>query len=316
MADLLRVVFLGTGDIALPSLGHLLSDPDVAVVALVTQPDKPAGRHKLLKTPHIKEAARAAGVEVLQPAKARDAIPRLVELAADLFVVMAYGQLLPQRLLDLPRLACWNLHASLLPRHRGASPIQAALRAGDAETGVSVMHVARELDAGDIVLAERTPIRPGETGGQLHDRLAELAPLALAKALACLRTGAVPRTPQDPSLVTYLGKLTREHGRIDWNLPATALERAIRAYDPWPSSFTSLPDGRPLKVFPPTVVVEAGAVPGTVLAAGPGGIVVACGRDALRLTFVQPEGRRHMTTDEFLRGHALAVGARLGANDQ
>ena len=313
MADRLRTVFLGTGDIALPSFALLAGDPGIDLVALVTQPDKPAGRHKILKAPQIKLAAQESGVEVLQPEKAREALPRLADLRADLFVVMAYGQILPQTLLDLPRLACWNLHASLLPRHRGASPIQAAILAGDTETGVTVMHVAKELDAGDIVLAERTPIGQGETGGQLHDRLAGLAPAALARALDHLRQGNPPRRPQDTSLVTYLGKLTREHGHLDWTKSAAALERMIRAFDPWPSTFATLPDGKHLKVFPPVAVADDAGSPGAVLSAGPEDLVVACGQGALRLQVVQPEGGRRMPVADFLRGHSLAAGALLGA---
>ena len=312
MAERMRTVFLGTGDIALPSFSLLAGDPGIELVALVTQPDKPAGRHKILKAPRIKQAAGEAGIEVLQPEKSREAIPRLAEIRADLFVVMAYGQILPPALLEMPRLACWNLHASLLPRHRGASPIQAAILSGDAETGVTVMHVARELDAGDVVLAERTPIEPGETGGRLHDRLAGLAPVALARALDLLRRGDPPRQPQQASLVTYLGKLRREDGHLDWTRRSGDLERLVRAFEPWPSTFTTLPDGQHLKVFPPVAVVESEGPPGTILSSGPDGLVVACGGGALRIACVQPEGGRRMPAADFLRGHRLAAGIRFG----
>jgi methionyl-tRNA formyltransferase len=315
MSGRLKTVFFGTGDIALPAWRRVLAGPDTEVVALVTQPDRPAGRHHRLRAPAIKLEAQAAGVEVMQPERARDAIPRLVETGADLFVVMAYGQILPRALLALPRLACWNLHASLLPRHRGASPIQAAVLAGDRESGVTVMHVAPELDAGDIVLARALELAADETGGSLHERLAELAPHALAAALSLLACGRAPRVPQDPGRATYLGKLERHDGEIDWTRPAAELERRIRAFDPWPSSWTLLPDGRVLKIFPP-VAVDAGAglAPGEVRA-GDAGLAAGCGDGkALVLGGVQAENGRRMSAAAFVRGHPMPQGARFQAS--
>ena len=309
-----RAVFFGTGDIARPAFQALASFPGIELLGLVTQPDKPVGRHQVLTPPAIKSDALALGLPTWQPEKARDFIDELAALDADLFLVMAYGQILPQRLIDLPKLACLNLHASLLPRHRGASPIQSALLAGDAETGITVMHIARELDAGDIVLAEKTAILAGETGGQLHDRLAELAPIAMGRALTALLAGTAARVPQAPAQVTVLGKLERADGRIDWTRDAAALARRVHAFDPWPGTFTTLPDGKHLKIHAPAEAVEISspAAPGTVLASDANHLLVACGAGALRLGQVQPEGKRRMAAADFLRGHPLAPGTRLG----
>lgn len=309
-----RAVFFGTGDIARPSLNELAAYPGIEVLGLVTQPDKPVGRHHALTPPAIKTDAVAFGLPVWQPEKAGAFIDHLAALRADLFLVMAYGQILPQRLIDLPTLACLNLHASLLPRHRGASPIQAAILAGDAETGITVMHIARELDAGDIVLAEATPILPGETGGALHDRLAELAPIAMRRALDALLAGTAPRVPQDRSLVTEMGKLERADGWLDWPEPAAALARRVHAFDPWPGTFTTLPGGKILKIHAPVEAIEMDhqSAPGTLLASDGLSLLVACGSGALRPREVQPEGKRRMPATDFLRGHPLPPGTIFG----
>ena len=309
-----RAVFFGTGDIARPAFQALAAYPGVELLGLVTQPDKPVGRHQILTPPAIKSDALSLGLPVWQPARAKAFIDDLAALDADLFVVMAYGQILPQRLIDLPRLACLNLHASLLPRHRGASPVQAAILAGDTETGITVMHIALELDAGDIVLAETTPILPGETGGQLHDRLADLAPVAMRRALDALLAGTAPRIPQEAALVTVLGKLERADGRLDWSGQADELARRVRAFDPWPGTFTTLPDGKILKIHAPVHAVEneSSSIPGSVLASDRSALLVACGKGALRLGQVQPEGKRRMSAADFLRGHPLPPGTRLG----
>lgn len=309
-----RAVFFGTGEIARPAFHALAAYPGIELLGLVTQPDKPVGRHQVLTTPAIKNDALALGLPVWQPEMAKAFIDELSTLDADLFVVMAYGQILPRRLIDLPRLACLNLHASLLPRHRGASPVQSALLSGDAETGITVMHITLELDAGDMVLAEKTPILPGETGGQLHDRLADLAPVALRRALDLLLAGKAPRIPQDPALVTVLGKLERADGRLDWSRDAAELARRVHAFDPWPGTFTTLPGGKILKVHAPAEAVEneSASEPGTVLASGGSILLVACGSDALRLGQVQPDGKRRMSAADFLHGHPLPPGTRLG----
>ena len=312
----MKIVFLGTGEIGLPSLRYLLGNTDHQVVAVVTQPDKPVGRKMVLTPPTVKVIAQEAGVPVFQPEKIRDFVAELKSMEADLFVVVAYGQLLTQAVLDVPMLGCINLHASLLPKHRGASPIQAAILAGDGETAMTVMFVALGLDSGDVLLAERVFLTPDETGGTLHDKLAEIGPRALAKALPLLASGNAPRTPQDPALVTHCRKLLREHGVIDWTLPADELERRIRAFDPWPGTSTQLtmPDGsrKLLKLFPPVEMEETSATPGTVISADASGLLVACGQGSLRFQQLQLEGKRRMTAAEFLAGTTLAVGSVVG----
>src|SRR3954452_19262186 len=215
----MRLVFIGTGDIGLPVLRWLLEQNEHELVGVVTQPDKPVGRAQKIEAPPIKAALAGKHVPVLQPPKikAADAVAQIAQFQPEVVVVMAYGQILPRSVLDIPRIACLNLHASLLPRHRGAAPIQAAIVAGDSETGISVMYMDEGLDTGDVLLQKRIEIQPDETGGSLHDRLAEIAPPALDEALAALRDGTAPPIPQDSSLATYASKLEREDGRIDWN---------------------------------------------------------------------------------------------------
>src|SRR5437868_13659566 len=244
----MRIVFIGTGEIGVPTL-RALQRSEHELGRVVTQPDKPVGREQKITAPPIKKALIAGGpnagpAQTLQPAriKDREAIDQIRALAPDVIVVMAYGQILPRAVLEIPRTACLNLHASLLPRHRGAAPIQAAIVAGDRETGISVMYMDEGLDTGDVLLQKQIEIAPNETGGSLHDRLAESAPAALSDALAQLARETAPRTPQDSSIATYAPKLEREDGRIDWNESADLIERKIRAFDPWPGAFTILRD--------------------------------------------------------------------------
>lgn len=311
----MRVLFIGTGDIGLPSLDWLLGTPKHDVIGVITQPDKPVGRKLVLTPPEIKVRALAAGVPVIQPERLRRAVEDVRAFNADVAVVIAYGQILSKAVLDTPRLGCLNVHASLLPKYRGASPIQAAIRAGDAETGVTIMFMDEGLDTGDVLLMERMTIAAGETGGSLHERLALAAPAALEKALDLLTAGNPPRTPQDHAQATHVGKLTREHGHLDWSKSAHEIERTVRAYTPWPGTFTRLPDSSPLKVHATRVVPHADVCPvaGTVVATTAKGFVVACGQGLLELTEVQPESRKRMSAVDFLRGHAagLPVGARL-----
>lgn len=313
-----RIVFMGTGDIALPSLTALLEN---GLIALVTQPDKPVGRKQILTAPEIKALALEHGIPVLQPERAREKtfLAELTELKPDIIVVMAYGQILSQTLLDIPAIACINLHASLLPKYRGAACIQAAIDAGDTHTGITVMHVVKALDAGDIILKTEVEIGQTETGGELHDRLAELAPAALTEALKLLRNNTATRTPQDESKVSYISKLMREHGEIDWSQSAVALERRIRAYHPWPGTSTSFTDKkgrqRRLKIFPP-VTCEAGIAseqaPGSVSISEEGALHITCGEGRLALQEVQPDGSRRMSAEDFLKGNSLEAGAMLG----
>ena len=312
----LRIVFMGTGDIAIPVFSSLLGN---GLVALVSQPDKPVGRKQVLTPPKIKTVAEEHGVVVMQPELARDEV-FLAELAAlepDVIVVMAYGQILTQSLLDIPTMGCINLHASLLPRFRGAACIQAAIDAGDKESGITVMHVVKALDAGDIILQKAVTIGAQETGGELHDRLMELSPSALAEALTKLQDGTATRTPQDEEQVTYISKLMRDHGEIDWSQSATAIERRIRAYDPWPGTYTSFTDKkgrvRRLKVFPQVKCTAASGSAGEIQISEEGELSVCCGEGALVLTSVQPDGSRRMCVADFLKGNSLQNGDLLGS---
>src|SRR5205823_4778382 len=221
----------------------------------------------------------------------------------DVIVVMAYGQILPGNVLEIPKIASLNLHASLLPRWRGAAPIQAAIVAGDTETGITVMYVDEGLDTGDILLKTEIQILPNDTGGSLHDRLAQLAPGALSEALELLNDGYAPRIPQDSAHATYAPKLTRESGRIGWSEPAEVIERKIRAFNPWPGAFMRI-DGRNLKIFSASIVDRTGA-PGEILHSEKE-LVIAAGKDALSLGNVQLEGKRRMSASEFLHGHAAS----------
>ena len=311
----MRILFCGTGDIAIPVFSAFLDHAGCEVAGLVCQPDKPAGRGGTLTAPAIKPLALARGVPVHQPARIRHAGDLIAGLAPDLMVVMAYGQILPQAILDLPRLGCINLHASLLPRHRGASPVQAAIDAGDTRSGITVMQMDAGLDTGDILHAEAIELASDETGGSLHDRLAALAPRALFAILPEIAAGTVRRVRQDESLATHCGRLTRADGVIAWGRPATVLERRIRAWHPWPGTSTTLPGGGLLKIFPPVTVCQEATgcpLPGTILHAGSDGIRVACGEGSLTLHEVQAEGRRRMPAAAFLPGCPLRPGERLG----
>ena len=299
----MRVVFIATGDIALPSFRHLL-EHGPRPLALVTQPDKPVGRHQTLTPPAIKTEALTAGIPVYQPEKIGDATAELAALDPEVLVVMAYGQILRKNILTLASKAIINLHASLLPKYRGAACIQAAIDAGDAETGITSMHVVRELDAGDIILTESIPIAPDETGGSLHDRLADLAANVIATTLTKIASGTAPRISQDAALSSYISKLERDDGRIDWSLPSAAIERRIRAYDPWPGTFTTAIEGgkeKRLKIFPPTIPSDLELAPGEILIQDKK-LTVGCGEGSLELTTVQPDGGKRMSAADYLRG--------------
>ena len=312
----MRIIYMGTGEIGVPVLRSLLTGGRHEVCGVICQPDKPVGRKQVLTPPATKVLAEAHGVPVFQPRRIRGEAEMVRSLGADVAVVMAYGQILPRDVLEAPRLGCLNLHASLLPRHRGAAPIQAAILSGDGESGVTVMYMDEGLDTGDILLQERLTLAEAETGGTLHDRLAGISPGALERALDLLAAGMAPRIPQDASLATHTGKLERVHGVLDWSQPAVELARRIRAFDPWPGTSTQLPDGSQLKVFPPVEAnpESSGCVPaGTVLSAGADGILIACGDGTLRLHELQAEGRKRMAAGPFLAGRPLRAGDRLGA---
>ncbi len=321
----MRIVMMATGDIAIPTFQALVETGEL--VGLVTQPDRPVGRHMVLTPPRIKVCAEEAGIPVLQPEKMRDAaaVQALRELQPDIVVVMAYGQILSQEVLDVPALACINAHASLLPRHRGAACIQAAIEAGDDETGITVMHVVKKLDAGDIICRSVIPLRGRETAESLHDDLAQLAPSVVMEAIEGLRNGTAEREEQDENLMTYAPKLLREDGRIDWNQPAFQVARRIRAYHSWPGTFTIYPSvhkgvDKTLKIYPPVDIFTrykkpAGCRPGMVLESGPDGMIVSCGGSrggAIRIMTMQPAGARKMNAESFFAGHKIMPGAILG----
>jgi methionyl-tRNA formyltransferase len=309
----MRIVFIGTGEIGVPVLRSLLQSDEHELVGIVTQPDKPAGRAQRIEAPPVKEALAGSGLPIFQPAriKSEEAVANIRGLAPDVIVVMAYGQILPRSVLEIPRVACLNLHASLLPRHRGAAPIQAAIVAGDRESGITVMYMDEGLDTGDILLQSRLEIAAGETGGSLHDRLGQIAPEALGDALTSLASGNAPRNPQDSSLATYAPKLEREQGRIDWTESAALIERKIRAFNPWPGAFALLRDEagreRKLKIFSTTVVESETATPGEVLGTDKSKLLIAANDGALALGEVQLEGKRRMSASEFLRGHSAPM---------
>jgi len=314
----MRVVFMGTGEIGVPAFRWLLDAPECVVVAAVTQPDKPAGRKMELRASAIKQLAVERGVPVLQPVKMRaaDAVAEVMALKADVIVVMAYGQILPKAVLDAARLACLNLHASLLPRWRGAAPIQAAIEAGDAASGITAMHMAEGLDTGDIVLKRETPIGRRETGGSLHDRLGWIAAPALAEALLRIAAGTAPRIPQDEARATYAPKLTRENGAISWAATATEIDRRIRAMNPWPAAHTFLSTAagpRQLKVFSCIRHRRDSGPAGVVLRADRRGILIGAAEGAILLREVQLEGKRRMSAGDLLLGHPVTPGTLLGA---
>ncbi len=320
----MRIVFIGTGEIGVPTLRALLSS-EHEVVAVVTQPDKPVGREQRIESPPIKKAliGRARplataepvhggggpGAPILQLAKIKDpqSIEQIRTLTPDVIVVVAYGQILPRDVLEIPLLACLNLHASLLPRWRGAAPIQAAIAAGDCETGITAMYMDEGLDTGDILLQRKVDILPTDTGGSLHDRLSQTASEALIESLALLAAGSAPRMPQDNARATYAPKLKREHGQIDWSESAEAIERKIRAYNPWPGSFMKL-GNQNFKIFSASVV-DLNGHPGEILRSDKD-LIVAAGKGALSVAEVQLEGKRRMSVEEFLRGHGAIVRGR------
>ena len=307
----MRIVFIGAGEIGVPTLQALLRSSEHQLTGVVTQPDKPVGRAQRIEPTPIKRALAGTTISILQLERIKDrqAIEEIRALQSDAIVVIAYGQILPREVLEIPRIACLNLHASLLPRWRGAAPIQAAIAAGDPETGITVMYMAEGLDTGDILLQRRIDILPTDTGGSLHDRLAQIAPETLLEALQMLAKGNAPRIPQDNALATYAPKLTRDDGKIDWSEPAEIIERKIRAFNPWPGAFTEIaaPGVRKLKIFS-AAIVDLSGKPGEFLRSEKE-LIVAAGKNALSLNEVQPEGKRRMDAAAFLRGHASILQA-------
>jgi methionyl-tRNA formyltransferase len=305
----LRIVFMGTAELARASLRALLASNLFNVVAVVTQPDRPKGRDLKPQPSVVKITALEAGLAVLQPEKARNPefVSSLGALTPDVIVVAAYGQILPPSILELPKFGCVNVHASLLPKYRGAAPIQWAIIDNEPETGVTIMRMGAGLDTGDILTRKATPIDPDETGQELHDRLALLGAELLVNTLPEYCSGAIQPVPQDNAAATYARKITREDGRLDWSQPALVLRNRIRAFTPWPGAYAELLiRGKPRLVkFARATVVPSQGQPGQVLQGDRNGVMIACGADALRFEQLQLEGGRKMTAAEFIAGHPL-----------
>ena len=304
----MRIVFMGTPDFAVPCLQRLLEDGH-EVPAVFTQPDKPVGRHAVLTPPPVKQLALSHGIPVYQPTKMRDgtAAALLRELAPDCLVVVAYGRILPQEILDVPLRGCVNIHGSLLPRYRGAAPIQWSVIRGETVTGVTCMFMDAGMDTGDIIDTLTTPIGENETAGELFERLAPLGARLLSTTLAAIADGTVTRRPQNDAEATMAPMLEKAMGRLDLTRPAQELHNQVRGMNPWPGAFCTA-GGKTLKIHETRVAAGSGA-PGTLLCADP--VTVACGEGALQLVTVQPEGKPRMAAEAWLRGARLPQGARL-----
>lgn len=304
----MRIVFMGTPDFAVPSLEALIRAGHT-VCGVFTQPDKPKNRGMKLLPPPVKVTAQAHDIPVYQPVSVKDgtALQQLQALDPELIVVAAYGRVLPQEILDLPRFGCINVHSSLLPRYRGAAPINWAVVNGDGETGVTVMDMALELDAGDILDQVTTPIDPEETVETVHDRLAQLGAELLVRVVRQLEEGTATRTPQDPAQVTYAPMLSRALSPIDWTRSAKEIHDQVRGLVPWPATSTDILNGTTVKVYSVTATGEqTGKAPGTILSAGKAGIDVACGDGGvIRILELQAPGSRRMAAADYLRGHPL-----------
>jgi methionyl-tRNA formyltransferase len=310
----MRVLFWGTPEFAAPSLRALLGE-GYDVVGVITQPDRPQGRHHSTPVaPPVKQIALDEGIPCLQPEKPRgeDFMNALREFEADVSVVVAYGHILRQEVIDLPATGTFNVHASLLPRWRGAGPIQAALLAGDAETGVSIIRLVQKMDAGPVVLRAPTPILEDETYGELQLRLSELGALAIVEALALVSLGSAEEEPQDESLATYARQIEREDTRLDWTQSATEASRRIRAFDPRPGAFTTHRDAD-VKLFGARVVSSARGDPGVVLGVDESGMLVGCADGAVRIGYAQPAGRKRLAVTDWAQGRGVAIGDRFGA---
>jgi methionyl-tRNA formyltransferase len=317
----MRLIFAGTPDFAATVLAALLASPH-SVAAVYTQPDRPSGRGLGRTQSAVKLLAAKHGIPIEQPASLRGPEPQRVLTAyhGDVMIVAAYGLLLPEAVLQTPRLGCVNVHASLLPRWRGAAPIQHAILAGDRETGISIMQMDAGLDTGPVLCRAACPLREDDTGASLHDTLAALGAVTMLEALAALADGRARAAPQDEAMATYAGRIAKIDGLIDWARPAQILERQVRAFNPWPVAYTRMPAagqggdkaGQRLRIWSAGVVeCDHGAAPGTVLSSGAPGIQVAAGRHALRILTLQAPGKRAMSSGEYLNAHTLAAGTVL-----
>lgn len=304
----MRIIFMGTAALACPCLEAVAGLAGHEIVGVITQPDRPKGRDLLPAPPPVKVIAQKLGLPVQQPQKMRDdAAIKLVRAARpDLIIVVAYGQILPKAVLDIAPRGCVNVHTSLLPRWRGASPIQQAILAGDSETGVTTMFMDEQMDTGDIILQRTEPIRTDDTSAKLQERLAKLGAALLVETVALIEAGQAPRTKQDDAQATYAKKISKEDGRIDWAQPAAYIERQTRAFDPWPSAYTFWA-GTMVKIWRAEVAKWTGGRPGELAVA----LTVAAGADALNIQEVQPAGGKRMSFKAFARGHGLHAGVVL-----
>lgn len=308
----MKIVFMGTPDFAVESLQSLI-DAGHTVVLAVTQPDKPKGRGKEMQYPPVKECALKNGIPVFQPVKIKteEAVEQLRKYEADLFVVAAFGQILSKEILDMPKYGCINVHASLLPKYRGAAPIQWAIIDGEKETGVTIMQMNEGLDTGDMLLKTVVPITGEDTGESLHDKLAKAGAKLLQKAVSDIEQGDIHPEKQDDSQMTYARMLTKDLGKIDFRKPAEEIERLIRGLNSWPSAYTRL-SGKNLKVWAADLVQGAGGAPGEITEVRKDAIVVSCGKGSLAITELQLEGKKRMKTEAFLLGYEVTPGSILG----
>jgi methionyl-tRNA formyltransferase len=312
----LRVVFFGTAELACASLSALIESPGFSLAAIVTQPDRPKGRNLHPQPSPVKVLAAGKALPVLQPERARQEnfVQTLGEFQPDLIVVAAYGQILPGALLELPRFGCLNVHTSLLPKYRGAAPIQWAILNDEPETGVTIMKMDEGLDTGDLLASQSTPITPADNAQTLHDRLAMIGAGLLVKTVSEYVAGKIVPRKQPQTGASYARKITKEDGRLDWTQPARSLWNRVRALVPWPGTYTFLsaePKPPLLKIWQAEIADRSSGSPGEVLESGRSGIVVACGQHALRIVELQREGGRRMSPQEFLAGYPLSVGERL-----
>ena len=303
MVSPFRILFMGTSDFAVPAL-QTLQKAGYAIPLVVTQPDKPAGRGLELKPSPVKKLALSLGLEVYQPQKIRlpEAVETLQKIHPDVTVVAAYGQILPSSVLQIPKIACLNIHGSILPKYRGAAPIHYAVINGETETGVTLMFMNEKMDEGDMLLVKKTPIGPQETTGEVHDRLALLGAEGLLEALKLLEQGKAPRTPQDPAQATYAPSIKREFCKLDWSAPAFRIVNRVRGLSPWPGAETSW-KGVDLKVHKAVLDGRKGR-PGEVLEVSKDGVLVGAGTDSVRLVEIQPPGKKKMNAFDFTLGHS------------
>lgn len=307
----MRILFAGTPDFAVPSLKALAASSH-DIPAVLTQPDRPAGRGRRTVAGPVKDCARALGIEVLQPESlmSPSILADIQRLGPRVMVVVAYGLLLKREVLDIPEYGCINVHASLLPRWRGAAPIQRAIEAGDSETGISIMQMDEGLDTGPVLARRATPISSRDTAGSLHDRLAVIGAELLVETLQEIERGTTRAVLQDQSLATYARKISSDDARVDWRRPAGYIERQIRAMDPWPVART-VHGGRTIRLWQADVVHDGGAEAGEVIRSGPDGIDIACGEGVLRVKVLQREGGKRMGVAEFLNGYRIDAGEQF-----